>query len=64
MFSAWDWNSWFLSVGFELFMFGLLTSVSAIATTLMFRMWGEACCDTATIRLCRTPKEPPIRKSA
>ena len=41
MFSAWDWNSWFLSIGIELFMFGLLTGFSAIATALMFRMWGE-----------------------
>jgi hypothetical protein len=64
MFSAWDWNSWFLSIGFELFMFGLLTGVSAIATELMFRMWREACCDAATVRMCRTAKEPPIRKAA
>ena len=64
MFSAWDWNSWLLSVGFELFIFGLLTSFSATMTAIMFRMWGETCCDTATIRLRRTVKEPPIRKSA
>jgi hypothetical protein len=63
MFSAWDWNSWFLSIGAELFMFGLLTGVSAIATALMFRMWGEASCNTATMRICRTAKESPIRKA-
>jgi hypothetical protein len=64
MFSAWDWNSWFLSIGIELFMFGLLTGFSAISTALMFRMSGETCCDTATIRLSRAAKEPPIRKAA
>ena len=64
MFSAWHWNSWFVSIGAELFMVGLLTSFSAIATALMFRIWGEVRCDAATIRMCRTAKEPLIRKAA
>jgi hypothetical protein len=64
MFSAWDLNSWFLSVGSELFMLGLLTGFSALATALMFRIWGEACCDAATVRMSRAAKEPPIRKAA
>jgi hypothetical protein len=64
MFSAWDWNSWFLSIGAEFFMLGLLTSFSAIATALVFRIWGEACCNASTIRMCRPAKEPPIRKAA
>jgi hypothetical protein len=64
MFSAWDLNSWFLSVGSELFMLSLLTAFSALATALMFRIWGEACCEAATVRMRRTVKEPPIRKAA
>lgn len=62
MFSAWDLNSWLLSIGAELFMLGLLTGFSALATALMFRMWGEACCDAATVRVCRTAEKLPVRK--
>ena len=47
MFSAWHWNSWFVSIGAEVFMLSLLTGFSAFATALMFRIWGEACCDAA-----------------
>lgn len=64
MFPAWDFNSWFLSIGAELFMLGLLTGFSVLATALMFRICGEASCNTATMRMCRTSKEPPIRKAA
>jgi len=64
MFPAWDINSWFLSIGAEFFMLGLLTGFSVFATALMFRIWGEVSCNTATIRMCRTSKEPPIRKAA
>ena len=62
MFSAWDFNSWFLSFGAEIFMLSLLTGFSAFAAALMFRIWGEACCDAATVRMIRMAKEPPIRK--
>ena len=61
MFPAWDFNSWFFSIGAELFMLSLLTGFSACATALMFRIWGEACCDAATVRMSRVGKEPPIR---
>ena len=64
MFSAWDFNSWFLSIGAEVFMLSLLTGFSAFATALMFRIWGEASCNPATIRMYRTSKEPPIREAA
>ena len=64
MFSAWDFNSWFLSIGAEVFMLSLLTGFSAFATALMFRIWGEACSDAAIVRMCRTPKDPPIRNAA
>jgi len=61
MFSAWDFNSWFFSVGTVLFMLGFLTGFSALASVLMSRMWGDACDDAATVRLCRRTKEVPIR---
>ena len=61
MFSAWDVNSWFLSIGAEVFMLSLLTGFSAFATALMFRIWEEACFDAATVRMSRVAKEPPIR---
>jgi len=61
MFSAWDFNSWFFSIGAVLFMLGFLTGFSALASVLMSRMWGDACDDAATVRLWRTTKEVPIR---
>ena len=61
MFSAWDFNSWLFSIGAVLFMLGFLTGFSALASALMSRMLGDACADAATIRLCRTTKEVPIR---
>jgi hypothetical protein len=64
MLPAWDFNIWFLSIGAELFMLGLLTGFSVLATALMSRIWGEASCNTATMHMCRTSKEPPIRKAA
>jgi hypothetical protein len=61
MFSAWDFNSWFFSIGAVLFMLGFLTGFSALASILMSRMWGDACEDAATVHLWRTTKEVPIR---
>lgn len=42
MFSAWDFNSWILSVGVMLFLVGLLTGLSALVSVVVSRIWGEA----------------------
>ncbi|HKQ35913.1 MAG TPA: hypothetical protein VJT11_11455 [Nitrospiraceae bacterium] len=61
MFSAWDFNSWFFSIGAVLFMLSFLTGFSALASVLMSRIWEDACDDAVTVRLYRTAKERPIR---
>lgn len=58
MFSAWDVNSWFFSIGAVLFMLSFLTGYSALASALMSRMWGDACEDVLIARTSRTAKEP------
>ncbi len=42
MFSAWDFNSWFFSIGAVLFMLSFLTGFSALASALMPWVWGDA----------------------
>ena len=64
MFSAWDSNSWIFSVGLMLLILSLLTSFGELVHALMSRIWGEAPDDTATARMRRTAKEPPIRNAA
>jgi len=64
MFSAWDFHSWIFSIGIVLVMLFLLTGFSALVSALMSRIWGEVRDDAATVRMSRTPKEPPIRKAA
>ena len=61
MFSAWDFNSWFYSIGAVLFMLGFLTGSSALASILMSRMWGDMCEDAGAVRLWKTTKEVPVR---
>lgn len=64
MFSAWDFNSWILSVGVMLSLVGLLTGLSALVSVVVSRIWGEVRDDAATDRMSKTPEEPPIRKAA
>ena len=65
MFSAWDFSSWFFSIGAVLFMLTFLTGFSALASTLMSRMWGDACEDVVIARTSRrTAKDPSMRKAA
>jgi hypothetical protein len=42
MFSAWDFSSWFFSIGAVLFMLTFLTGFSAFASALMSWVWGDA----------------------
>lgn len=64
MFSAWDFNSWILSVGVMLFLVGLLTGLSALVSVVVSRIWGEVRDDAATALMSKTPEKPPIRKAA
>lgn len=65
MFSAWDFNSWIISVGVVLFMLSFLTGFGALVTALLSRIWGEEERDVAaTPYLSSTAKKPPIRKAA
>lgn len=64
MFSAWDFNSWIVSVGVVLFMLSLLTGFGALVSALMSRIWGEERDVAATPRMSSTAKEPPARKAA
>ena len=64
MFSAWDFNSWIVSIGIVLFMIGLLTGFGVLVNALMSRIWGEDRDVAATPPLSSTAKEPPIRKAA
>lgn len=64
MFSAWDFNSWILSVGVMLSLVGLLTGLSALVSVVVSRIWGEVRDDAATARMSKTPEKPPIRKAA
>lgn len=56
MFSAWDFSSWFFSIGAVLFMLTFLTGFSALASALMSRMLGDACEDVVIARTSRTAK--------
>ena len=62
MFSAWDFNSWFFSIGAVLFMLSFLTGFSALASALMSRIWGDVCADSLIACMSRRVKNPPIRK--
>lgn len=64
MFSAWDFNSWIVSIGIVLFMVGLLTGFGVLVNALLSRIWGEDRDVAATPPLSSTAKEPPIRKAA
>ncbi len=64
MFSAWDFSSWFFSIGAVLFMLTFLTGFSALASALMSRVWGDGCEGVVIARTRRTAKEPSVRKLA
>jgi Na+-transporting methylmalonyl-CoA/oxaloacetate decarboxylase gamma subunit len=64
MFSAWDFNSWVISIGVMLFVLSLLVGLSALMGALVFRIWGEEHDDAAIPCTNRTTKEPPIHKAA
>jgi hypothetical protein len=57
-------DTWIFSVGVMLFILSLLTGFGAFVRVLMSRIWGEVTDNTATARMSRTTKEPPIRKVA
>lgn len=64
MFSAWDFNSWIVSIGIVLFMVGLLTGFGALVNVLISRIWGEEREAAATPRMSSRAEEPPTRKKA
>jgi len=64
MFSAWDFNSWIVSVGIVLVMLSFLTGFGALVSALMSRIWGEEHGVAVTPRTSNKAKETPIRKAA
>ena len=64
MFSAWDFNSWFISIGVVLLVLSLLAGLSALMTALVCWIWGEERENAAIRCTSRTSKDCPIHKAA
>lgn len=64
MFSAWDFNSWIVSVGVLLVIVGFLTGFGALVNVLMVWIWDDEKKTTATTRTSEPQKEDPTRKAA
>jgi hypothetical protein len=64
MFSAWDFNSWIVSVGVLLVIFSFLTGLGALVNVLMARIWDDEKKATATTPTSEPQKEDPTRKAA
>ena len=64
MFSAWDFDSWILSVGIVLLVLSLLAGLSALTSALVFWIWGEERDDAASPCTRRRSKDRPIHKTA
>lgn len=64
MFSAWDFNSWLISVEAVVFMLSVLTVFGVFVTALITRIWGEEHDIAATPHLSGEGKESVIRKAA
>ncbi|MBI4003184.1 MAG: hypothetical protein HY348_15555 [Nitrospira defluvii] len=64
MFSAWDFNSWIVSVGVLLVIVSLLTGFGALVNALMARIWEDESEAAAIPRTSEGVKEDPIRKAA
>ncbi len=63
MFSAWDFDSWIISIGIVLLVLSLLAGLSALTSALVFWIWGEERADATIPRTRRTSKDRPIHKT-
>ncbi|MEK6803437.1 MAG: hypothetical protein AABZ34_12335 [Nitrospirota bacterium] len=64
MFSAWDFNSWIVSVGVLLVIVSFLTGLGALVNVLMARIWDDEHEAAATTPTSEPQKEDPTRKAA
>lgn len=64
MFSAWDFNSWIVSVGVLLVIVCFLTGLGALVNALMVWIWDDEKQATALPPTSEPQKEGPARKAA